>query len=265
MNVSRTEIRFDDIEGGQVAHVALLGDKSLNVVDGDCLRGMAHDVAELCARPDLRCVLLRGRDARAFIGGANLDALHRLDRASAAHFIGSVHDLCAVLRAAPVPIVAVLQGYCLGAGLEVAAACDMRIGDFSVACGMPEVRVGVPSVVEAALLPGLIGWGKARELMLRGHIIDARESHAIGLLQHLVESSSLDELAGQIAADIVAGAPGAIAAQKRLFLAWEELPVSAAIDRGVPAFVEACSGEEPRRAIDAFFALQRERKRQGRA
>lgn len=65
-----------------------------------------------------------------------------------------------------------MRGHCLGAGLEIAAACAFRIGDHGVRAGMPDVRVGVPSVVEAALLRALIGWGRARELMLRGHLID---------------------------------------------------------------------------------------------
>jgi enoyl-CoA hydratase len=250
-------IRHETIAGGHVADVALRGTKKLNLVDGAILRGAAAEFAALAATPGLRCVLLHGADAQAFVGGANLAALHALDAATAEGFIRAVHEFCAALREAPVPVVAVMRGYCLGAGLEIAAACDIRIGDGSVHCGMPEVRVGVPSVVEAALLPGLIGWGKAREMMLRGHIIDAGESARIGILQHLVDAAALEALAHDIAADIVAGAPRAIAAQKALFLSWEDLPVSLGIERGVDAFVRAyASGDEPQQAIAAFFAAR---------
>ncbi|MGE0485364.1 MAG: enoyl-CoA hydratase-related protein [Gammaproteobacteria bacterium] len=251
------DIRHETVAGGRVADVALRGAKTLNLVDGAILRGAAAEFAALATAPDLRCVLLRGRDARAFVGGANLAALHALDAGTAEDFIRAVHEFCAVLREAPVPVVAVMRGYCLGAGLEIAAACDIRIGDESVRCGMPEVRVGVPSVVEAALLPGLVGWGKARELMLRGHIIEADEAARIGILQHLVDAAALDALAHDVAADIVAGAAGAIAAQKALFLSWEDLPMSLGIERGVDAFVRAyANGDEPQRAIAAFFAAR---------
>ncbi|MCB1747888.1 MAG: enoyl-CoA hydratase/isomerase family protein [Gammaproteobacteria bacterium] len=249
------EIRFESVAGARLADVGLRGAKALNLVDEHILRDAAAAFASLAATPDLRCVLLHGQDQRAFVGGANLAALHALDAGKAESFIRAVHEFCAALRQAPVPVIAVMQGFCLGAGLEIAAACDIRIGDHSVRCGMPEVRVGVPSVVEAALLPGLIGWGKARELMLRGHIIDAGESRAVGLLQHLVDTGELSALAHAIAADIAAGTPGAIAAQKALFLSWEDLPVSLGIERGVDAFVRAYeAGDEPQRAIAAFFA-----------
>lgn len=254
MPSAATATRFEHIDGGLVASVSLRGAKTLNIVDRECLQAIAADLALLAARPALRCIILQGHDARAFIGGANLAALHGLGQSSAEDFIRSVHELCALLRTAPVPVVAVLRGYCLGAGLEIAAACDVRIGDRSVICGMPEVRVGVPSVVEAALLPGLIGWGKARELMLRGHLIDAAEAHAIGFLQHLVDDADLAGLARSIAADVVAGAAGALAAQKRLFLAWEEQGISAAVESGVRAFVNAYASDEPQRAIEAFYA-----------
>lgn len=250
------EIRNEPLGEGTLAVVAFHGEKRLNVVDGPLLRRAASELGTLLGTPGLRCVLLGGRDRHAFIGGANLAALHALDAGTAEEFIRAVHDFCAVLREAPVPVIAVMRGYCLGAGLEIAAACDLRIGDATVRCGMPEVRVGVPSVVEAALLPGLVGWGKARELMLRGHIIDAVESHAIGILQHVAGSDSLDALARTIASDIAAGAAGAIAAQKALFLAWEDLPMSVAIERGVDAFVRAYGGDEPQRAIAGFFAAR---------
>ena len=111
-------------------------------------------------------------------------------------------------------------------------------------CGMPEVRVGVPSVIEAALLPLQIGWGKARELMLRGHVIDTDECLRIGLLHHCVAREALDPLVAQMAEDIVDAAPRAIAAQKRLFLQWEDAHVFDAIEVGVAALKQAYGGDE---------------------
>ena len=242
------------VDGGLVCRVSLCAATVLNVVDRPWLEQATAELAALVTRPGLRCVLLSGQTPRAFIGGANLHALAALDHDTAEPFIRAVHHLCATLRDAPVPIIAVMRGHCLGAGLEIACACDLRIGDDSVRCGMPEVRVGVPSVVEAALLPGLVGWGKARELMLRGHIIDAAEAARIGLLQAVTPVDGLEELALTIARDMVAGAPGALAAQKRLFRRWEDSTISAAIEHGVQALVAAYDGDEPARAIAAFFA-----------
>lgn len=257
--MSGTALTFElePLEEGVLARARLCGEKTLNLVDATLLREATDAFDALLATEGLRCVLLTGRDDRAFVGGANLNALGGLDAATAEPFIRAVHDFCDVLRRAPVPVVGVLRGYCLGAGLEIAAACDFRIGDASVLCGMPEVRVGVPSVVEAALLPGLVGWGKARELVLRGHIVDAEECLRIGLLQHLVAADALDGLAREIAADCAAGAPQAIAAQKRLCYAWGDAHLSEAIELGVAAFRETYRGTEPAAYVERFFAARR--------
>ncbi|MCZ6893016.1 MAG: enoyl-CoA hydratase-related protein [Gammaproteobacteria bacterium] len=238
---------------GSVIHAALQGVTALNVVDAEILTRAAEVLAEALQQPGVRCLVLSGRDDRTFIGGANLHALRNLDQNSAEPFIRSIHDFCTALRNARVPVIAAMRGYCLGAGLEIAAACDIRVGDRSVRCGMPEVRVGVPSVVEAALLPNLIGWGKARELLFRGNIIDAEEAKAVGLLQHLVDPEILDERVDDIVQDIIAGAPGAIAAQKRLLSKWEDSSLTQAIELGVAALVEAYAGDEPQVYIDRFF------------
>ena len=87
-----------------------------------------------------------------------------LDRDSAKGFITLVHRTCDCLRHLPVPVIARIDGYALGAGLEVAAACDLRVATTRARFGMPEVKVGIPSVVEAALIPRLIGLGRTREL-----------------------------------------------------------------------------------------------------
>ena len=122
----------------------------------------------------VRCAVLRGATPRAFVGGADLKELGALTPATAEAFIRSIHDVCAALRDFPAPVIACIEGYCIGGGLEIAAACDFRIARSDGQFGMPEVRVGVPSVIEAALLPGLSGWGRTRELLLRGHLIDGR-------------------------------------------------------------------------------------------
>ena len=255
MATSILNVREIALDEGLAIHACVQGATRLNVVDQTLLERGRVEFEAVLTRAEVRCVLLSGVDEHAFIGGANLHALAALNAATAEAFIRAIHDFCAALRRAPVPVIAVMRGHCLGAGLEIAAACDIRIGDPSVRCGMPEVRVGVPSVIEAALLPGLIGWGRTRELLLRGHIIDAAEAQAIGLLQHVVAPDALDTLALTIANDIAAAAPGAIAAQKRLCLQWEDSGSSAAIEHGVQSFVAAYrDGDEARRYIARFFA-----------
>ena len=89
----------------------------------------------------------------------------------------------------PAPVIGRINGFCLGAGLEVAACCDMRAAAEGAQLGMPEVHMGIPSVIEAALLPGLIGWGRTREMLLTGVLYSAREALDMGLVQKVAPLS----------------------------------------------------------------------------
>ena len=137
--------------------------------------------------------------------------------------------------------------------LEIAAACDFRIGDYTVMCGMPEVKVGVPSVIEANLLLGLIGWGKARELMLRGNMIDAEECSKIGLIQHLIKTDLLSSFIDDICKEIVANGANALRLQKQLILEWERAMSSNSIAASIGYFQENFESEECSGLTKEFF------------
>jgi len=247
---------------GVVLDARIHGRTRLNLIGSHSAEAVAAELRRWSALPDLRCIVLRGASEAAFVGGADLKELGSLDRGTAARFIRSLHDVCAAIRDCPVPVIAAIEGFCLGGGLEIAAACDFRISAESGRFGMPEVRVGVPSVIEAALLPGLIGWGRTRELLLRGHVIDAREALRVGLVEHCVAPAELPATLDAALADVLAGAPAALRAQKRLMRRWEETGIEAAIEAGVEAFVASYDGSEPAERAAAFFAA-RERTRHG--
>lgn len=151
--------------GGRVAFVSIAAEHRLNLLDAVLMRRFADAVGALGADGELRAVVLGGDTGRPFVGGADIRAMAALrDADEAREFILLVHGCCRAVRDCPVPVVARIEGYALGAGLELATACDLRIAGEDARFGMPEVRVGIPSVVEAALLPGLIGWGRTRRL-----------------------------------------------------------------------------------------------------
>lgn len=93
----------------------------------------------------------------------------------------------------PIPTIARINGYAFGAGMEIAAACDVRVCVDTATFGMPEVRLGIPSVVEAALLPHLIGWGRTRELLLFGETFSAEEARAWGFVERVAPVGGLDD------------------------------------------------------------------------
>jgi enoyl-CoA hydratase/carnithine racemase len=166
------------------------------------------------------------------------------------------------MRRLPVPVIARIDGWALGAGLELAAACDLRVASDRSHFGMPEVAIGIPSVVEAALLPRLVGAGRARQLLLTGEPIDAAEALLWGLVDKVASADRLDAAVDELARSILAAGSQAIRLQKRLILEWEELPLSAAIERGIHSFVGAFDTDEPARMAGAALARLKARRRE---
>ena len=146
--------------------------------------GRARDAFRVssAARPASWCSAGRGRN---FCGGADATELKALNPRTAAQFVTRIHEVCKAIRALPVPVVARLHGAVIGAGLEIAAACDLRVAAEGTKFSMPEVRLGIPSVVEAALLPRLMGTGRAAWLVLTGEAIDARRALEWGLVEEI--------------------------------------------------------------------------------
>lgn len=230
---------------GAVAHVTVDYPTRLNILNTPMSNLLVDAFQSASARDDLRAVVLTGAGGRAFIGGADIREFAGLDPAGAEAFITRIHNVCQAIRDCPVPVIARIQGYCLGAGLEVAASCDLRVATEASIFGMPEVKVGVPSVIEAALLPRLIGWGRTNELLLTGENVSAREAAAWGLIDRLVREDELDAQVDAWVLSILEAAPNAVRLQKDLIRQWEELPLSEAIEKGIEMFRRAYDTGEP--------------------
>ena len=246
-----------------VACVTITNATKLNTLNRAVMMALIDGVERLAEDPTLRIVILRGAGTRAFIGGADITEMAAFDADSARAFITLVHHSCDVFRRLPVPVIARIQGYTLGAGLEVAAACDMRVAASDAIFGMPEVRIGIPSVVEAALLPQLIGWGRTRELLLTGETIDAATAERWGLVEQVVAPDALDAAVERRVTAVLACGPRAIRAQKALIQAWENLPMSDAIQRGIDSFAASWDSDEPVRMMRGFLDTMRRRKLAG--
>ena len=248
-------------EGGYLAHVTIDNIGKLNSLNRALMGEIADTAASLGGDPQLRLTVLRGAGDRAFVGGADVGEIAALDHATARSFITLVHRCCDTFRRLPVPVIARIDGWALGAGLELACACDLRVASDRSTFGMPEVRIGIPSVVEAALLPKLIGPGRARRLLLTGETIGAGEALSWGLVDAVAPPGDLDDAVERLARPILAAGPRAVRLQKALILEWEELPTAAAIARGIDCFVSAFDTDEPARLAGAMVAKLRSRRR----
>ena len=255
---ARVDLRLEARDGGTIAFLNVDNRAKLNTLDSALMGDFIGRVEALAEREDLRALVLSGAGDRAFIGGASIPEMAALDRGSARDFITLVHKTCDCLRRLPVPVIARIDGYALGAGLEVAVSCDLRVATTRAKFGMPEVKVGLPSVVEAALIPQLIGFGRARELLMLGEIIDAETALRWGLVERVVAPEALDAEVEKVVAALLSGGAQAVRRQKALMQAWEKLPTDAAIQAGIDAFERAYDTDEPARLLSAFVKRKRE-------
>jgi enoyl-CoA hydratase len=219
------------IEGG-IARIFLNRPGKVNALDSPLLHALLEALNRL---PDEIRIVVLGGHGKAFCGGADVQELASLTESTAGAFVERIHRVCQAIRSLPVPVVARLHGAVIGAGLEIAAACDLRIAAEGTKFAMPEVRLGIPSVVEAALLPRLMGSGRAAWLVLTGEAIDARRACEWGLVEELGGDDAVDALLNCL----LKADREALRSQKSLLQLWEEAPLAASIEKSIELFARS--------------------------
>lgn len=254
--MARPTIRIERREypAGTVARLSVDNQRKLNILDSGLVRLLIEHLGQLASEQAVRAVVLTGEGERAFIGGADMREMAGFEPDTARKFISTLHEVCLRLREHPVPTIARINGYCLGGGMEIAASCDLRVASANAKFGMPEVRVGIPSVIEAALLPRIIGAGRARDLVLTGDIITADDAYAMGFVRRPVALGDLDTAVEQCLASVLAAGASAIRDQKALFKHWDAGSLEDAIDASVDFFANAYRTSEPKRMMGSFLS-----------
>jgi enoyl-CoA hydratase/carnithine racemase len=256
--VHKVDISWERRPSGHVAHVVYDNARKLNSVAPPALLDLTEAFLALAREDDLRCVVFSGAGGKAFIGGADINHMTTMRHPEdGRHFLTQIHRLCQSIRDCPVPVICKMAGYTLGAGLEVAVACDMRIAADTAVFGMPEVKVGLPSVVEAALLPRLIGWGRTSWLLLTAQNIDAATADRWGLVEQVVPAAELDDAVARCVDHIVESTPKAVRAQKRLMRRWERLSIDEGIQAGIDAMAQSVADAEHLERMAAFVNRKR--------
>jgi len=255
--MAEVAVRIQAREGGAIARVTIDNRAKLNALSTTQIVALRQAFEQLSADRSLRAVVLTGAGDRAFIGGADLNELGAFCADSSRIFITRLHHACKAIRDCPVPVIGRVNGFCLGAGLEVAASCDMRVAASGAVFGMPEVAMGIPSVVEAALLPGLIGWGRTREILLTGATFPAGEALAMRFVEKVVPAADLDAAVEVWLGHILKATPEAVRAQKALINRWERVSVEEGVMAGIDALSDAYKTGEPQAAIGRFLSGKR--------
>jgi enoyl-CoA hydratase len=195
---------------GEIATLTLNNPEKLNAIDLGMWVALARVAGELAADRGVRCVVVRGAGNQAFAAGGDLEEFltERATLAQALHYHGEVARALTAIADCPHPTVAMIQGACIGGGLEIAAACDLRICGETAKFGAPINRLGFSMYPgEMAGLLELAGAAVVREILLEGRVFSAREAYEKGLASRVVPDTQLADEAYAAARRISAGAP----------------------------------------------------------
>jgi len=223
----------------------------LNVLHAADLAGLRAAIED--PGPGVRALVFAGAGSRAFSAGLNVEAFTGLDPAGAHALISDLAAVMQAIRCSPLVSVAAVQGYCLGGAFELALACDLRVATPDASFGLPEIKVGVPSVIDAALLPAFVGLSKAREMILTGDLYRLDELPPGSIANVVAESAGLVAATRALLGRTAAHTPTVTAAQRRLFGQWLATPVSAAIEASKAEFAGVFAAAETLDQIDRHY------------
>jgi enoyl-CoA hydratase/carnithine racemase len=224
----------------------------LNLIVPDLIDELRAAFDALARDPSVRVAVVTGA-GRAFTAGMQVQVLRDLTPVTAKALITSLHEAVHAVHDAPFPTLAMVNGPCLGAGFELAMACDLRVASAGAQLGLPEVKVGAPSVIEAALLPALVGPGRAAEMLLTGESVTAEQALEWGLVNRVAPADKLEAVTAELVEKILACAPPAIRLQKELMVRWRNTDLASAVRIGINAFAQNYTTGEAREAALAFL------------
>lgn len=239
---------------GPLATVTLSRPKVLNALNAATFAELDAVFDDLAADAEVRVVLLTGSGERAFAAGADIRELAAVGAAEGKAFSLRGQAVFRKIETLGKPVIACVRGFALGGGCELAMACTLRIAADDAKFGQPEVKLGViPGYGGSQRLPRLVGRGAAMKLLLSGAIIDAQEALRIGLVDEVVPAAELMHRARELAAEIAAQAPLAIAEVMRAVDEGLDLPLDLALLREAERFSHLCDTADKAEGTKAFL------------
>jgi enoyl-CoA hydratase len=244
-------IKVDDSES--VAWVTIDRPEKRNALNATVRSELLAVFDDLRARDAVRVVVITGAGDKAFVAGADVtEFAGRTPLEQRATMQG--RRIFDELGAFPKPVIAMINGFALGGGCELAMACDVRVAARSAKLGQPEIRLGlIPGAGGTQRLPRLVGSGRAMRMVLTGELIDAVEAERIGLVDAVFEDAELRSRTQSLARDMAAHSPVALWLAKTAVRAAQEvaLPAGLALEREL--FITAFASEDMREGVAAFM------------
>jgi len=250
--VSEERVVLVETDGG-VRILTINRPEKRNALNARVREELSAAVEEADADPDVRVLVFTGAGDQAFVAGADVTEFADRSPIEQRRAMASPTLFDTVWQAS-LPTIAMINGWCLGGGCELALACDVRVGADTATLGQPEVRLGIiPGGGATQRLPRLVGYGKALQLVLSGETIDGVSAYEIGLLDEVVPAAELRARTLEIAGAMADKSPVTLALAKRALRAALELPLSAGLEQERDLFALAFATEDKDEGVQAFL------------
>lgn len=237
-----------------VATVTLNRPEALNAVNAEMLNELDDAFQELASRSGIRVILLTGSGERAFAAGADIRELLATDSASGAMISKRGQQIFTAIEQCGKPVIACINGFALGGGLELAMACTFRTASDKAQLGLPEAKLGlIPGFGGIQRLVRLAGRASALRIMLTAQPVTAAEAHRIGLVEEVVPATDLMTRAREIASSIAKVAPGAVLGVLEAVQRQQNVTTDVGFRIESEIFGRLCGTADKREGLSAFL------------
>jgi enoyl-CoA hydratase len=250
MTFKTLSVTFDQ----SIPLVALNRPHVLNALDATMFDELEFAFRDLAGRNTVRVILLTGLGEKAFAAGADIKELQLLDAVSGVRKSVRGHAVFGLIETCGKPVIALIHGFALGGGCELAMACSLRLAADTARLGQPETKLGlIPGYGGSQRLPRLVGQGAALKLLLTGEMIDAAEALRIGLVDEVVPDGRLLERGNELARVIAANGPLAVSACLEAVQGGRDIPLSEALRLEEEIFGRLCGTQDKMEGLGAFL------------
>ena len=244
----------------KTAFITLDRPDKLNAINLVMLQELSEVIDSLEADLNIKCIVITGEGERAFSAGADLNELQKLTPETAADFSVKGQQVFSRIEKLSKPVVAAINGYALGGGLELALACDFRVASSNSQFGFPEIKMGfIPAWSGTQRLPLIVGVAKAKRLIILGNNVKAEEALKIGLVDELISATELKTEAEELAQKLCDLSPTALKYSKRTIAFGTMASFDFGLEKEKESFIQLFSLIETKKKI-ADFVSRRNKK-----
>jgi len=247
-----SNIVFETTDG--IATITFNRPKALNALNSSLLDELDHALQAIAANEEIRVLVLTGAGEKAFVAGADITELAKLDTLSAKVFINKGLSIINKIAELPIPVIAAVNGFALGGGLEIAMACDFIYASSSARFGQPEINLGlIPGYGGTQRLPRIIGIGRAKELLLTGKMILAEEAHRLGIVNRILAPEALLSEVMAIAKEMATKGKVALRAIKQAVNGGLNVDLASGLRIETDAFAICLASSDAKEGTSAFL------------